>query len=191
MSLPYLLDDFTMSGAPYFHVKGSIDIRENYPDTFNIGICWAGSPAHPNDACRSMYLRHFRALTEVPGVKLFSLQKDTRPRVRKDNKTAIDLTEGCSDMRLVDMAPYMEDFVSTLVIAKNLDLVISVDTALLHLCGGGGVPAWGLIPFNPDWRWGFDKENTDWYDSVKLFRQDKPGNWAGVIDRVVERLKAR
>jgi tetratricopeptide (TPR) repeat protein len=187
MSLPYLLQCSEITGKAYINNK-PIDVKSSYPDTFNIGICWAGSPAHPNDSVRSMCLSNFREI-RIPGVKLFSLQKDVRPRVRKDNKTAIDLTEGAEDLGLVDTSSHMNTFSETASLAAGLDLVITVDTALLHICGACGIPCWGLIPYNPDWRWGLDGEDTNLYDSIRLFRQSKPGDWDGVFKRAAKELK--
>lgn len=70
------------------------------------------------------------------------------------------------------------------VVILDLDLVISVDTAVAHLAGALGVPVWILIPFAPDWRWLREGETTAWYPSARLFRQEKWGDWDGVFSRV-------
>jgi ADP-heptose:LPS heptosyltransferase len=69
-------------------------------------------------------------------------------------------------------------------IITELDLLITVDTGLAHLAGALGVPVWTLISHVPDWRWMLDREDTDWYASMRLFRQSEIGNWSGVIDHV-------
>ena len=188
LSLPYLLQYFDICGKPYLDIPPT-DIRTKYPSTFNIGLCWAGSPAHPGDAFRSVYLRQFRPLSEIPGVKLFSLQKDIRPRMRIGSKEAIDLTEGCDGMQLVDMSSHMSTFKDTSSVVGGLDLVISVDTAIVHACGAVGAKCWALIPHNPDWRWGVDGETTVWYDSVRLIRQKERGKWNEVIEGVAQQIK--
>ncbi len=74
---------------------------------------------------------------------------------------------------------------------NQLDLVISVDTAVLHLAGALNKPAWGLPPFAPDWRWLLNRNETPWYPSLTLFRQNQPGDWRGVFDAVRRRLENR
>ena len=77
---------------------------------------------------------------------------------------------------------------ATASVLAGLDLVISADTAVLHLAGAMGRPAWGLLPFVPDWRWGADGKLTTWYDSVRLYRQDEAVDWAAVTARVAADL---
>jgi ADP-heptose:LPS heptosyltransferase len=87
-----------------------------------------------------------------------------------------------------DLAPEIDDFTTTAAIIANLDLVISVDTAVAHLAGALGRPVWLLVPFVGEWRWLLDREDTPWYPTMRLFRQKAPGDWAGVVERVVEAL---
>jgi tetratricopeptide (TPR) repeat protein len=190
MSLPYLLQRFDTSGEPYLKPSTKANIKRNYPDTFNIGICWAGSAHHPHDEWRSTFLKYFKVF-QLPGVKLFSLQKDTRPRIKQGDKIATDFMQDGNDMQIVNMASFMTDLAATTAIIGGLDLIITVDTALLHLCGATGVPCWGLLAFKPDWRWGLTGETTKWYDSVKLFRQEKFGDWEGVFSQVAKKLSER
>lgn len=188
MSLPYLLGSYETSNEPY--LKAIKDLKEEspaktYPKTFNIGIVWAGSPAHPRDYHRSVPLKHFKPLYELEGVKLFSLQLDTRKRIYKYHDKPVDLSEGAEDMtEIVDLSPMIENFDDTAFFLSNLDLLITVDTAILHLAGALGIPTLALIQNYPDWRWKISGDTTHWYPSVKLFREEKPNDWENTLKRV-------
>jgi len=207
MSLPLVLNDFNVSGEPY--ITPATDKFRSYLEeehgkgTFNVGIVWAGSPAHPHDKLRSIPLRHFKALEGVDNVKLFSLQVDTRKRVYgtithpeacnnesdfQSTDELVDYCEGGEDMKLIDLTTIIQDFEDTATVIGGLDLIICCDTAVVHLAGAMGVPAWILLPYNPDWRWCAEGETTDWYDSVRLFRQKEKYNWEQVFEEVREAL---
>lgn len=191
MSLPHLLQDFEISGKPYLKPLATLKLKdqEEYKDTFNVGLVWAGSPAHPNDATRSMYLRDFRPIHDMEGVKLFNLQVQHAKRIYPFGKKIVDLTAHCDDMKLVDMTSMIQNFDDTATIITGLDLVIAVDTAIVHLAGSLGVPCWMLIPYNPDWRWGMESDKTPWYDSVRIFRQETRDQWYDVVEQVKQELK--
>jgi Tfp pilus assembly protein PilF len=207
MSLPHLLEMPPISGQPYIKpatTKFWDHMEKEHGDTFNIGISWAGSAAHPNDERRSIPLKHFKLLESVEGVQLFSLQVDARKRkygwqtyaegseqlsnFQEGNSKVVDYTEDCDDMQIVDLTQMIQSYEDTATILAGLDLVICCDTSVLHLAGAMGVPCWGLLPFNPDWRWQIDGETTVWYDSVRLFRQVERNNWPEVFARVREEL---
>lgn len=183
LSLPYLLDAPPIPSAPYLHIDRSISL-DAYSNSYKIGVVWAGNPQHPNDRYRSCSLECFRKIHDLPGVKLFSLVKDLRPRIYRFQPEPIDLAAGTDDMKIVDMSPMLNSFADTAAILNSLDLVISVDTATLHLAGAMGRPAWGLIPWNADWRWGLEGEKTVWYPSVRLFRQPTLGDWGSVFSEL-------
>lgn len=183
MSMPYLFKDYEIDGKPYLKSLATLPF-DDYKSSFNIGILWAGSPAHPNDATRSMFLKEFKPLNELDNVKLFNLQVNYQKRIYTIGKRIVDLTDGCEDMKMVDLTQMIESFDDTATIISGLDLVISVDTAIIHLCGALGVPCWVLVPYNPDWRWGLEGDKTPWYDSLKLYRQNIRDNWSEVIERV-------
>lgn len=199
MSLPHLLQIDKFSGEPYV-VPATNNFREFLKEqhgdgTFNIGLVWAGSVAHPHDARRSVHLKQFKPLFEVPNTKFFSLQVDKQPRIYTSgiSRTSPDLKpvdygEECSDIKLVDLTEMIQNFDDTATILAGLDLLISCDTAVVHIAGAMGVPCWMLVPFNPDWRWGLEGDTTVWYDSVKLFRQSERGNWTDVIERIKKEL---
>lgn len=186
MSLPYILG-CEIPSEPYLKAKENINI-DNY--SFNIGVAWAGSPQHPNDYQRSCNLSYFRPIHDLPGVRLFNLVKDKRPRAYRFKPQPIDLTDGTSDMQIVDLTSRMTDFGETAKIIGSMDLIISVDTAVLHLAGAMGKKAWGLLPWNPDWRWGIEGEKTIWYPSVRLFRQEKLGDWEGVFSQITKEVQS-
>lgn len=190
VSLPYLLQNPPIPGTPYLSTSKRIN-TDDYSDYFKIGIVWAGNPQHPNDPLRSCRLARFRPIHDLPGVKLFSLQKDSRPRAYRFMPAPVDLTEGAEDMKIVDMSELMDDFESTAAVINSLDLVITVDTAVLHLAGALGRPAWALIPFNTDWRWKITGETTEWYSSVRLFRQPARGDWDSVFNQVLKELQEK
>jgi tetratricopeptide (TPR) repeat protein len=203
MSLPYLLKIEKPTGEPYLEPATNDFnkyLAEEYGDSFNIGIIWAGSPAHPHDKRRSIPLSNFRALHETEGVKLFSLQLDVGKRkygsvayptesperlsAFQAERDIIDYCEGCDDMNLVDLCPMIQSFEDTATIFAGLDLVICCDTAAAHLAGAMGRPCWIALPYNPDWRWKKEGDTTEWYDSVRLFRQEERDDWTGVFEKI-------
>ena len=82
----------------------------------------------------------------------------------------------------------MKDFADTAALVELMDVVVTVDTSVAHLAGAMGKAVWILLPFNPDWRWLLDREDSPWYPTARLFRQPAIGDWASVIDRVREEL---
>jgi tetratricopeptide (TPR) repeat protein len=139
-----------------------------------IGLAWSGSPTHKNDHNRSINLGSLLPLFEIDAT-LVSLQKDTRGEGEKALK---------GQMGLLDFCDELEDFSDTAALMSNLDLVISVDTSVAHLAGALGKPIWVLLPFVPDWRWLLDREDSPWYPTARLFRQDDKCDWDSVIGRV-------
>lgn len=198
MSLPHLLKSFKFSGKPY--VKPTTDSFKTYldkeygPNLLKVGIVWAGSPAHPHDQRRSIPLKNFKSIYETQGIKLFSLQFDTRPRkygfdMRPGSEGKIvDYSDGCEGMKLIDLTTMIQNMEDTATILAGLDLVIACDTAVVHLAGAMGIPCWMCIPYNPDWRWGLDDDKTVWYDSVKIFRQTEKNDWQTVFKKVQKEL---
>lgn len=193
LSLPYLLNikDFAKD-KPYFNVDFNPKDFDNYKNYFKIGIVWGGNPGHPNDANRSVYLKDMveKIGLNNPKIKLFSLQKELGKRVYAVNNAEIDLTQGFEELGVpvVDLSPLMDNFKTTASLIQQMDLIISVDTSVLHLAGGLGKSAIGLIPFNPDWRWGLEGEDNAWYSSIKLARQTER-NWNGAFEKAKKLCK--
>ncbi|MEK9725058.1 MAG: glycosyltransferase family 9 protein, partial [Rhodospirillaceae bacterium] len=114
----------------------------------------AGRPTHKNDANRSCAFTNFIELLGIPGVSVFSLQKGAREADIK--------TQGCEAL-LINLGPRLGDFADTASIINQLDLVITVDTAVAHLAGALGKPVWVVMPFAADWRWLLKTEKSPWY----------------------------
>ncbi|MGR3320296.1 MAG: tetratricopeptide repeat protein [Candidatus Anammoxibacter sp.] len=146
---------------------------------FKVGIVWAGNPAFKNNRNRSCRLSDFAPLTSISGLELFSLQKGTAM------DQLLDMPDG---MSVVNLGEQLRDFSDTAAVIANLDLVISVDTSVVHLAGALGKPVWALLAFVPDWRWMLDSEDTPWYPDMRLFRQNEIADWKGVMSRVTDEL---
>ncbi len=154
------------------------------PDGLRVGLVWAGNPRHRNDRNRSLPTAALRPLLAVPGVRFFSLQTgDARGDLAR-------LAAGTPDAVIADPMDGVRDFADTGAILANLDLLITVDTAIVHLAGAMGVPAWLLLPYAPDWRWLLDRADSPWYPSLRLFRQPRPGDWATTLGTAAAVLKA-
>ena len=93
-----------------------------------------------------------------------------------------------TDIAVVNLGEKFEDFADTAGAIENMDLVISVDTAVLHLAGAMGKPTWALLPFAPDWRWMLNRQDSPWYPTMRLFRQDRQGDWPGLFEQVARTL---
>ena len=187
LSLPEIFQSNLASipaGIPYLappqHVHPELEAAlAASPPILRVGIVWAGNPEHKNDRNRSCLLAHFRPLTRVPDVALFSLQKGLR---------AVDLHDQTNEFAITDLSQFLGDFGDTAAAIARLDLVVTVDTAVAHLAGALGKPVWLLLPFAPDWRWLLEREDSPWYPSMRLFRQTRSDDWIGVIARVGEAL---
>jgi hypothetical protein len=145
-----------------------------------VGVVWAGNPRHKGDRQRSLAAQDVLPRLLSPGVQLYSLQKEPRP------DDAPVLAELGTDV--IDLAPLLSDFAETAAAVTALDLVISVDTSVAHLAGALGCPVWVLLPYALDWRWLRDRADTPWYPTMRLFRQDKPMAWDGVLARTADEL---
>ncbi|ALG75510.1 hypothetical protein VY88_28250 [Azospirillum thiophilum] len=147
-----------------------------------VGIVWAGSPTHGNDRNRSIGLAPFARLAAIPGVSLVSIQK---------GPTEGQAANPPGGFPLLNLSPDIRDFADTAAIMAGLDLVVCVDTSVAHLAGALGVPVWVMVPFAPDWRWMLDREDSPWYPTMRLFRQDRPGSWDNAILRLEHAMRSR
>ena len=144
-------------------------------ESFRVGLVWAGRPNHKNDRNRSIHLNMFEMLGKVKGVSFYSLQKEKYEQWT--DMESLTLFEK-------DLGPEISDFADTAAIMENLDLLISVDTSVVHLAGALGKPVWTLLPFAPDFRWMLDREDSPWYPTMRLFRQASAGDWVSVLEQV-------
>jgi tetratricopeptide (TPR) repeat protein len=145
-----------------------------------VGIVWAGSPTHLGDRFRSIPFALLEPLLHVEGAHFFSLQLGQEAAQLAASQAPV--TGVVPD--LTDLAPAITDLADTAALMQHLDLVIAVDTAVLHLAGALGRPAWGMLPFSPDWRWLLDREDSPWYPTLRLFRQPQYGDWSAVVEAV-------
>lgn len=184
MSLPRVLKTNAQNiPAPYSYLRppssrvNDLDLRldTDLAAGRKVGIVWSGNPALSTDDHRSCPFSHFLQLLQVPGLTLVSLQKGER---------AQDWKNIYAPARMRDMAARCRDFADTATVIAQLDLVISVDTAVAHLAGALGRPVWLLLPKAPDWRWQLKREDSPWYPTARLFRQEVSGDWAGLFARV-------
>jgi tetratricopeptide (TPR) repeat protein len=143
-------------------------------DKLRVGLVWSGNPAHGNDRNRSMSLRALSSILDVDA-RFISLQKDVRP---DDQASLLERTD------IVDLTGQLSDFAETAALISCLDLVITVDTSVAHLAGALGRSTWILLPYAPDYRWLLDRDDSPWYPTVRLFRQDERRDYASVLARV-------
>jgi len=139
-----------------------------------VGLAWAGGRQTASDGQRSVSPDQLIPLLATPVVRWFSLQKDE------------PAPEG-----VMDLMREAKDFADTAALIANLDLVISVDTAVAHLAGALGKPVWLLDRFDPDWRWLTGRRDSPWYPSLTIYRQPKSGDWVVVVEMVVGDLRGR
>ncbi len=145
-----------------------------------VGLVWSGNPKHANDRNRSMSLRALTRILDLDAT-FVSLQKDARP---EDKAVLLERTD------IVDLTAGLTDFVETAALVNCLDLVVTVDTSVAHLAAALGRPTWILLPYTPDYRWLLDRDDSPWYPTVRLFRQDKTRGYGKVLDRVRDELAA-
>jgi tetratricopeptide (TPR) repeat protein len=156
------------------------------PNTVKIGIAWQGNPDYRRDRQRSIPLAQFAPLARVAGTRLFSLQRGLGAEQLSALAEHVPVTVVSGNLDEASGA-----FMDTAAIMRNLDLIVTSDSAIAHLAGGLGIPVWLALPFAPDWRWLLQREDSPWYPTMRLFRQPEPGNWPAVFERMaVELLKA-
>ncbi|MEQ8790498.1 MAG: DUF6165 family protein [Pirellulaceae bacterium] len=193
MSVPGVLDtnlETIPAPIPYIHADPELAaawksrLAEN--NSFKIGIAWQGNKDHQADLQRSVRLEQFAPLADVPGVELFSLQKGYGSE---------QIAELAGKFHVTEFSPPLDEptgaFMDTAAVMRQLDLVICSDTSLAHLAGAMGVPIWTALSYSPDWRWLLKRDDSPWYPSMRLFRQDTLGDWTPVFARMAEALRER
>ncbi|MBJ6725007.1 tetratricopeptide repeat protein [Geomesophilobacter sediminis] len=167
--------------VPYLRVPGEIMVQAESQlaglTGVRVGLVWGVGRLSPTYQRRSIPLDQFGPLRDVAEVQLVSLQKGKDADQRSE--IGWDIFDCMADCR---------DFLDTAGLIDQLDLVISVDTSVAHLAGALGKPVWLLNCFESEWRWMLEREDSPWYPTLRIFRQKSRGDWAGVIEEVVEEL---
>lgn len=183
-SLPFVLGISGAEGAavPYVTVPENRQgrFRERIGDAdaaLRVGIVWAGSPGHLLDRYRSAPANAYAALSDLDRIAWFSLQKGAHDPMQT--------------LPVVDLAPDLHDFADTAAAIADLDLILSVDTAVAHLAGAMGKPVWLLNGFGSYWLWQLERSDSPWYPTMRLFRQQRPDDWTSLFDDVRRALKER
>ena len=144
-----------------------------------IALVWAGRPTHKNDKKRTLKLAQFAPLFVREDIAIITVQKgDSIAQVGGYYARA----------PLVNLGPEIGDFLDTMAILQSVDRLVTIDTSVAHVAGATGVPSSLVLPFAPDWRWLLNREDSPWYPSIRIFRQQRPYDWAGVIERVAAEL---
>ena len=144
-----------------------------------VGLVWSGSRLQGGDRKRSIAFADFAPIVAASASPV-SLQKD----VRETDVAALE-----ADTRVARIADEIGDFRDTAAIIQELDLVVTVDTAVAHLAGALGKPVWVLVSYSSDWRWMIEREDSPWYPTARIFRQEQPLDWRSVTERVAAALR--
>ena len=153
-------------------------VRLGAPARLRVGLVWSGNPAHGNDRKRSLPVAQL--LAHLPtGFEYISLQREVRTGDREALTARADIRHFGTELA---------DFSDTAAVCALVDVIVSVDTSVAHLAGALGRSTWLLLPFIPDWRWLFDRNDSPWYPSMKIYRQPVRDDWAGVLVRVAAAL---
>jgi tetratricopeptide (TPR) repeat protein len=185
MSLPYILK-ISKSKIPY--KKGYIEFKEKERDIVksdgkkSIGIVWGASKTGESYEDKVFSLRYFKPLTQEDRICLYSLQ------VGEDANEIREL--GLSE-EIIDLEEKLTDFRVSAKVVNSLDLVITSDTSVAHLCGALGKEVWVVLQKNADWRWDMRGDKSSWYESARLFRQDTQGDWDSAFKKVYRALNDR
>jgi tetratricopeptide (TPR) repeat protein len=185
MSLPGIFQttvETIPSDVPYLFADSHLinEWRNRLADVrgFRIGINWHGRAWTRQNVRRDFPVEQFSSLAKIPGVQLISLQKDAGKG---------DVAAARRSFEVIDLGEFDTThgaFIDTAAVMMNLDLVITSDTSIAHVAGALGVPVWVALPMVPDWRWLLDRSDSPWYPTMRLFRQKKFGDWAGVFEQI-------
>jgi hypothetical protein len=180
-SLPLIFDtrlESIPTKIPYIYVEPKLIQKwrnKVQHDEFKtkIGLVWAGR------SISSCSLETFSTIAQIDNITFYSLQKGEAKKQAKNPPKG---------MSFIDLTEDINDFSDTAALIENLDLIITVDTAVAHLAGALGKSVWTLLPFVPDWRWMLNRDDSPWYPTMRLFRQPSLGDWESVIDKIKDEL---
>ena len=172
-SIPYLFSDKTK--REYWNKKFNKKIKPR------IGLVWSGSINHTNDKNRSLLLKDFEPILQLP-FEFHSIQKEVR---ENDQKTLFEFNQ------VHQHQDELNDFSDTAALIEEMDLIISVDTSVAHLAGALGKNVWILLSYHPDYRWMLDRKDSPWYPTCTLFRQSKIDDWSDVVLEITSNLQNR
>lgn len=184
LPLAFATDLATIPAAPSYIPAPSRERQQQWEsrlgarDKLRVGLVWSGNPAHLNDHNRSVPFSLLTPLLDADAC-FVSLQKDPRPA---------DTTLLAARDNIVNLTADISDFVDTAALIACLDLVITVDTSVAHLAGALGCPTWVMLPYTPDYRWLLDRDDSPWYPTMRLFRQDAGRDYRPVIERISRAL---
>lgn len=170
----------SIPACPYLFAEAVTDRIVAEHGKPKVGLIWSGRSTDPHRACPAELLAPLARFSEQ--VSFFSLQL---------NSPGQDLSQLQSLPGIIDLASYLTDFKATAQIMQQLDLIITIDSAPAHLSGALGRETWLLLYHAPDWRWGLERTDSDWYQSIRIFRQPEAGAWQAVIEQVVAALEQR
>jgi tetratricopeptide (TPR) repeat protein len=151
---------------------------------FRVGIVWQGFKDYMSDQLRSFPLQQYAPLADIPNVQLISLQFGYGAEQLRDPKRTFPVHE---------LGPVDQEgaFLDTAAILKNIDLLVSSDTSIVHLAGAMGVPTLLALNLSPNWRWPEGETNSTWYPSIQLFKQTTAGDWPSVVARIATEIRQR
>lgn len=148
-------------------------------DKFKVGIFWQGSASHKSDSKRSVPLEYFYPIFNLPNIQIYSLQKGF------GEEQLENLPE---EYNIINLGQTFKDFSDTAAAIENLDLVITIDTAIAHLAGALSKKVWIVLPEEPEWRWFMDEDSTAWYKSARLFRPELYKDRRKIFDKISQKL---
>lgn len=170
----------------YFNIKEKVKLKKS--KNLKVGIVYAGSHLHPYDWRRSIVFSQLKPLSELTNCDFYVLQK-FQERKRTWATKIVDPFDVELFENWIDLSPELKTYYDTAKAINSLDLLITVDTSIVHLAGAMNKKTWLLLDYNNDWRWGSESDTTHWYPSIKMFRQSSLNyNWEDVIQKVKKEL---
>jgi Flp pilus assembly protein TadD len=149
------------------------------PGKKRVALVWAGRPTHKNDRKRTLKLEQFAPLFARDDIVVLTVQKGEQ----------ISQVGGYYGRTpLLNLGPEIDDFLDTMAILQHVERLVTIDTSVAHVAGASNVPTSLVLPYAPDWRWLLNRDDSPWYDTLKIFRQQKPYDWSGVIERVAAEI---